>query len=90
MLFAVICDDKPGALETRLENRAAHLDYVKSTGAVVEAGALLDGEGAMCGSLLILDVADLDAASAWAADDPYALAGLFATVSVRAWNRVIG
>ncbi len=90
MLFAVICDDKPGALEIRKANRAAHLDYIKQTGVVTQAGPFLDAEGAMCGSLLILDVSDIEAARAWAAADPYALAGLFAQVSVRAWNRVIG
>lgn len=90
MLFAVICEDEPGALETRKATRAAHLDYIKATGVVAQAGPLLDGAGAMRGSLLILDVADLAAAQAWAAGDPYAVAGLFARVEVRGWSRVIG
>ena len=36
----------------------------------------------MCGSLIILDVADLDEARDWAAGDPYARAGLFASVEI--------
>ena len=44
----------------------------------------------MCGSLIILDVADLAAAKAWAAADPYAKAGLFGDVTLSAWKKVIG
>lgn len=90
MLFAVICDDKRGAIEVRKANRDAHLDYIRSSGVVAQAGPLLDAEGLMCGSLLILDVADATVAEAWAEGDPYARAGLFERVEVRAWNRVIG
>lgn len=90
MFFAVICDDKPGALEVRKANRAAHLDYIAATGVVAQAGPLLDEEAVMRGSLLVLDVPDRGAAEAWAADDPYARAGLFERVEIRAWNRVIG
>ena len=90
MLFVVICDDRPGALEVRKANRAAHLDYIAATSVVAEAGPLLDAEGAMAGSLIVLDVADRAAAEAWAAADPYARAGLFANVAIRAWNKVIG
>ena len=90
MRCAVICEDKPWALPVRQYNRAAHLDYIKSTGVVEQAGPLLDPNGQMCGSLLNLDVASLQAAQDWAADDPYAKAGLFAAVQVIAWNKVIG
>ena len=90
MRCAVICQDKPGALPVRQDNRAAHLDYIKSTGVVEQAGPLLDPNGQMCGSLLILDVASLQAAQDWAADDPYAKAGLFAAVQVIEWKKVIG
>ncbi len=90
MLYAVICTDNPGQLETRMANRSAHLAYIEETGVVAQAGPFLDADGAMCGSLVILDVADLAAAEAWAAGDPYAKAGLFATSSVRPWKKVIG
>lgn len=90
MLVAVICEDKPGCLDLRRENRAAHLAYLDETGVVAQAGPLLGGDGEMCGSLLILDVADVGAAGAWAARDPYALAGLFERTTIRAWTRVIG
>lgn len=38
MLVAVICTDKPGAIETRKANREAHLAYIKDTGVVAQAG----------------------------------------------------
>lgn len=90
MLFAVICNDRPGALEVRKANRTDHVAYLKSSGAVDQAGPFLDAHGEMCGSLVIIEVADMDAAQLWAAGDPYARAGLFASVSIRPWNRVIG
>lgn len=89
MRVALICIDKPNALEIRLANRAAHLDYLKETGVVEMAGPFLDGE-AMVGSLLVLEVETLEQAQAWAAGDPYAKAGLFASVDIRAWKKVIG
>lgn len=89
MLIALIARDKPGALQTRLDNRAAHLAYIEATGVVAQAGPLLDEAGAMCGSLVVLEVADLAAARAWAEGDPYAKAGLFASVELIGWKKVI-
>ncbi|PCD76638.1 YciI family protein [Pseudothioclava arenosa] len=89
MLYAVICRDKPGQLQTRLDTRAAHLAYIEETGIVAMAGPFLE-DGQMCGSLVILDADSLDAAKAWAAGDPYAHAGLFESVSVQEWKKVIG
>ncbi|KPN62751.1 hypothetical protein SAMN04488527_1288 [Aliiroseovarius crassostreae] len=88
MLVAVICTDKEGAIETRKANRDAHVAYLKETGAV-QAGPFLNGEGMMYGSLIILDVEDMDAARDWAANDPYAKAGLFSDVRLEQWNKVI-
>jgi len=90
MRIALMAHDKPGALQTRLDNRTAHLAYIQDTGVVEQAGPLLDGEGAMIGSLIILEVADMAAAENWAANDPYAGAGLFSNVTLTVWNRVIG
>jgi uncharacterized protein YciI len=88
-LFAVICRDKPGALQVRLDTRDAHLAHIRDSGIVAMAGPLME-DGQMCGSLVVLDTDDLDAAQAWAAADPYKAAGLFASVDVIAWNKVIG
>ncbi|QFS84708.1 YciI-like protein [Roseivivax sp. THAF40] len=89
MLVVLIARDKPGALEIRKSNREAHLAYLKDTGCVQQAGPIME-DGAMAGSILVLDLPDMAAAEAWAADDPYAKAGLFASVEMLEWNRVIG
>ena len=90
MRVALITTDKPGALQTRLDNRDAHLAYIKSTGVVEMAGPFLDAEGQMCGSLIVMDVADMAAAQAWADNDPYYKAGLFSDVRLQEWKKVIG
>ena len=89
MRTALIAKDKPGALEIRKANRDAHVAYLKATDAVEMAGPFLDGNGDMCGSLIILNM-DLAAAQDWAANDPYKQAGLFDSVELIPWNKVIG
>ena len=89
MLIALIARDKPGALQTRTDNREKHLAYIKETGVVSQAGPLLDDAGAMCGSLVILKVEDMAAAEGWAENDPYAKAGLFESVELIPWKKVI-
>lgn len=90
MYYALICNDKPGSLEVRMSNRPAHLDFLKSLGSkLIGAGPFMDPEEKPCGSLIILAVQSQSEAEATAAKDPYALAGLFASVEVRPWNWVI-
>lgn len=90
MLIALMARDKDGALQVRKDNREAHLAYIKQTGVVLQAGPFLDDTEQMCGSLIILDVADMAAAENWAENDPYAKAGLFSSVTLTRWNKVIG
>lgn len=89
MLVALIARDKAGALEIRKANREAHLAYAAESGLVSQAGPFLDDEGSMCGSLLILDVEDMDTAQGFADNDPYAKAGLFESVTLTAWKKVV-
>lgn len=90
MRFALMTKDKSGALQTRMDNREAHLAYIAETGVVEMAGPVLDDAGEMCGSLIVLEVEDLAAARSWADNDPYTKAGLFSDVTLRAWKKVIG
>ncbi len=91
MLYAIICIDKPGALEIRKANREAHLAHIRATdGAISQAGPFLDADGQMVGSLLIYEAEDQGTVERWCAEDPYALAGLFERVEIRPWKRVIG
>ena len=90
MPHILICHDKPGHLATRQANRDAHLAYVASTGLATFGGPMLNDAGAMCGSVLMLATEDRAAAEAWAAADPYAVAGLFESVELRGFKHVIG
>ena len=89
--FVLIGIDKPGALELRLANREEHLAYLAEHPGVPRLGGpFLDAEGRMAGSMLIVELADMAAAEAFAAADPYALAALFERVEIRAWRPTIG
>lgn len=90
MLYALICTDKPGALQIRLDNRADHLAFLKAMGDKLKAaGPFLDDDGGMTGSLVVIEAANRDEALAVASEDPYARAGLFESVETRPWNWVI-
>lgn len=90
MLFVIRCTDKKDHLHVRQENRPAHVAYLKSFGdKLFAAGPLLDSDEQMCGSVIILDLADQTEAQNFAAGDPYALAGLFEQVTIDRWNRVL-
>jgi uncharacterized protein YciI len=45
MLVALIAKDKPNHLEVRTTNRQAHVDYLKSSDQVYQAGPLLSQDG---------------------------------------------
>jgi uncharacterized protein YciI len=90
MLFSLHCVDKPGGLAIRKENRPAHLEFLEShLDALVFAGPTLTDDGETpTGSLIILEVADRAAAEAFAAADPYAQAGVFESVTIKATRQV--
>ncbi len=92
-LFVITAVDKPSALALRLEHRPAHLAYLADhAGTVKIAGPFLTAAegGDPCGSLLIVEAADLAAAEAFAAGDPFAVAGLFETSNVQPWRVTVG
>lgn len=88
-LYAIICRDKPGQLQTRLDTREAHLAHIRDSGIVRMAGPFIEG-GQMCGSLVVVEAEDLAGAQAWADADPYRAAGLFASSEVIEWKKMIG
>ncbi len=90
MLFVAVCYDKPDHVDLRLSTRAAHLAFLDTLAAQVKLGGpFLEGDKPV-GSMLILDCPDEAAARARLAQDPYAQAGLFERVELRAWKRVVG
>jgi uncharacterized protein YciI len=81
MLFAVTCTDRQGALDIRLKNRPAHLEWAGAEGSPIKmAGPLLDKNEQPAGSLLIIEAEDENALRDILAADPYAKADLFADV----------
>lgn len=92
MYFAISCIDKPGALDLRMENRLAHMEYLTALSAVVKfAGPYLGEDGeTMNGSLIIIEADDRMDAETFLANDPYAKAKLFESVEIRAWKWAIG
>jgi uncharacterized protein YciI len=91
MLFVISCRDKDGHSQVRQANRPAHLEHLKShSDHIVTAGPYIsDDGGSMSGSMLVVDFEDRSAAEAFAAADPYAQAGLFSSVEITAWKKVV-
>jgi hypothetical protein len=90
MLFALICTDKPDHLAVRMDNRPAHLAFLDGLGEAMNgAGPFLGSDDKPNGSLVLIEAEDRAAAEAIAAQDPYAKAGLFASVDIRPWNWVL-
>lgn len=91
MLFAVLCTDKPNALQVRMDTRPEHivfLDDLNAKGGLAFAGPFLDEAGKPNGSLVVIDAETIEDARTIAAADPYAKAGLFAQVDIKPWNWV--
>ena len=89
MLFALVCKDKPGHLQVRLDNRPDHLAFLgklNEAGMLKFAGPFLDDDGKPTGTLGVIEAADKAEAASIAAQDPYAKAGLFERVDIKAWN----
>ncbi|HEX9874726.1 MAG TPA: YciI family protein [Deferrimonas sp.] len=90
MLYVICCTDKADHLQVRMDNRPAHVEYLKSFGAkLFAAGPTLNEAGDMNGSVVILDLDSRTDAEAFAAGDPYAKAGLFSAVTINAWKKVL-
>lgn len=97
MLYAIIAADRPGSLPARLAARPAHLERLRALqdeGRLVLAGphpaidSLEPGEAGFTGSLIVAEFPDLEAARAWADDDPYRSAGVYADVQVKPFKQV--
>jgi uncharacterized protein len=90
MLFALNCTDKPDSLELRMKARPDHLAFLEGLGGALKAaGPFVNAEDKPIGSLVIIEAANMDEAKAIAARDPYAVAGLFASVEIKPWKWLI-
>jgi uncharacterized protein len=91
MHFAVITRDRPGTAELRQRLRPDHRAWLRQPGdhpiLVRLGGPLLDEtDGAMNGTLLVVEAETIDAVRAFLRDDPYCQNDLFASVEVRPWQ----
>ncbi len=91
-LFLILCADRPNARELRADTRPDHLAYLSQGEVQVKVGGawLNETDGGPLGSMLVVEAADIDTARAFADADPYARAGLFASVEVRPWRLAVG
>ena len=89
--FVLFCVDKPGSLDLRMATREAHLAYMRDKATMVKLGGpMLNDEGEMAGSLLIVEAPDRAAAIELNLHDPYTLAGLWERVDVKAFKATLG
>ena len=97
MLYAIIAQDVDDSLQNRLAARPAHLERLNALldeGRLVLAGPhpAIDtqdpGEAGFSGSLIVAEFNSLEDAQAWAADDPYQHAGVYASVTVKPFKKV--
>jgi uncharacterized protein YciI len=96
MLYAILAEDAPGTLARRMESRPAHLERLKAlqdAGRLVLAGPhpAIDtqdpGPAGFTGSLIVAEFASREAAIAWATEDPYCAAGVYARVTVKPFRK---
>ena len=98
MLYAIWAQDVENSLKKRL---AARPDHVARLTALVDQGRLIiagpmpavdstdPGEAGMTGSMIVAEFPSLEAAQAWAQDDPYVAAGAYEQVSVKPFIKVL-
>lgn len=98
MLYAIISEDISNSLEKRKLARPAHLarlQQLNDEGRLFVAGPhpAIDnndpGEAGFTGSLVIAEFASLEQAQSWADTDPYVAAGIYATVVVKPFKKVL-
>ena len=90
MQFIITAYDGEGMLARRLEVRPQHLENMgKIKGNVLCAGGLLDEEGKMKGSVLVLEFPDLAGLDEYLESEPYIREKVWETVEVETMNVVI-
>ncbi len=80
------------ALDRRMAVRPAHLDYVrtlKASGQFLLGGALLDPNGRMIGSMLMLDLDTDEQLQLYLKTDPYIVQGVWETIDVKPFRPAI-
>ena len=90
MQFLIKAYDGPGKLEKRMEVRPRHLEGMNGLSEhIICAGGLLDEEGRMKGSALVLEFEDRSALDAYLASEPYVLEHVWERIEVEQMNVVL-
>ena len=98
MLYAIISEDVEDSLERRIGARPKHLERLnklKDEGRLILAGPhpAIDsndpGEAGFSGSLVVAEFDDLESAQAWADSDPFVAAGVYSSVVVKTFKKVL-
>jgi uncharacterized protein YciI len=98
MLYAIIGEDVTQSLDKRLAARPAHiarLTQLQAEGRLILAGPFpsIDspdpGPAGFSGSLIVAEFASLVEAQTWANADPYVSAGVYASVAVKPFKKVL-
>ena len=90
MQFLIKACDGPGMLEKRIEVRPRHLEGMKKLSShIICAGGLLDDEGKMKGSALVMEFPDRAALDEYISSEPYVVEGVWKDIEVETMNVVI-
>ena len=90
MQFIITAYDGKGMLEKRMEVRPRHLENMgKINGKVLCAGGLLDEEGKMKGSVMILEFEDKALLEEYLKTEPYIVENVWQDIKVETINTVI-
>ena len=90
MQFLIKAYDGPNMLEKRMEVRPRHLEGMNRLSEhIICAGGLLDEEGKMKGSALIMDFDSRNDLDAYLAAEPYVLEKVWQKIEVESMNVVI-
>ena len=90
MQFVITAHDGENMLARRMEVRPRHLENMsKIPGRVICAGGLLDEEGKMKGSVIILDLEGREALETYLASEPYIVEKVWEKVEVETFNAVL-
>ena len=86
-LYAIIAKDKPNGVEHRMAVRPQHLKHLDSLGdKLVMAGPFQTEEGQPKGSWVVIEAANLDAATKLFEADPFVAQGVFQSYEITRWN----
>lgn len=98
MWYSLVCEDVADSLSLRKATRSAHLarlEVLKEAGRLLVAGPnpAIDtqepDEAGFSGSVIIAEFDSLTAARQWADEDPYRAAGVYASVTVKPFKKVL-